>query len=133
MTTITGPRSRSRSRARSSPRRPREIPTAPLSLWPRDPGPRLASRRWLLLVGLLLVAALALAYLWVSWQWVYTLNELHKARAELQALQAERDRLLFEIGRAFSLERIEKIARERLGMYRPEPQYLQLDLEPFAP
>ena len=138
MATIAGPRprsSRTRTRARPSsqgqPWQPRDV-RAHLEEGSAPGGNSLLVRhRGWLLVSLLLIAALALAYLWVSWQWVYTLNELHKARAELQALQAERDRLLFEVGRAFSLERIERIARERLGMYRPEPQYLQLD--PFVP
>ncbi len=74
--------------------------------------------------------ALALAYVWLVWAWLLTLNALHDARAELQALQAERDRLVFEVERAFSLERIERIARERLGMFRPAPRYLHLKLEP---
>ncbi len=76
--------------------------------------------------ALVLLAVLALFYLWQSWQSVYSLNELHRAQAELDDLRAERDQLLFEVGRAFSLERIERIARETLGMYRPQPQYLEL-------
>jgi cell division protein FtsL len=83
-------------------------------------------KRALVLGALVVLAVLALFYLWQSWQWVYWLNELHQAQAELDDLRAERDRLLFEVGRAFSLERIERIARETLGMYRPEPQYLEL-------
>lgn len=83
-------------------------------------------RRLGLLFALLAITALGLLQLWQSWRYLEALNELYRSRTRVEALRAERDRLLFEVGRAFSLERIERIARERLGMTRPEPTFLRL-------
>lgn len=106
---------------------PREIPTGRRE----DNTPFFTRGRLVALVALLALALLALFYLWQSWQYVYWLNELHRARAELEELQAEHERLKFEVGRAFSLERIERIATEELHMIRPSPRYLVLPpLEP---
>ena len=84
----------------------------------------LSARRLALLLGLLGIGALALLQLGQSWRYLDALNGLHEAQTRVEALRAERDRLLFEVGRAFSLERIERVARERLGMTRPEPRFL---------
>jgi len=79
----------------------------------------------LLTLSLLLFAsALALLYLWQSWQGVYWLNRLHRAQLELEALRTENGYLKLEVSRAFSLKRIEAIATEKLGMFRPSPRYL---------
>ena len=88
----------------------------------------LTPRRLGLLFALLAITALALLQLWQSWRYLETLNELHRTQTRAEALRAERDRLLFEVARAFSLERVERIARERLGMTRPDPEFLVLPL-----
>jgi cell division protein FtsL len=85
----------------------------------------LRQRHWLLL-GLVVVVALSLVYLWQSWRWISAYNELQEVRAQLEATEAERERLRFRVERAFSLERVERIAREQLDMTRPEPRYLEL-------
>lgn len=87
--------------------------------------PRL-SQRHLLILGLAIVVALSLVFLWQSWRWVDAYNELQEAQTQLEAAEAERKRTRFEVERAFSLERIERIAEEQLNMTRPdEPRYLE--------
>ncbi len=81
-----------------------------------------------LLIALLAIFSLAFLQLWQSWRYLEALNEFHRAQTRVEALRTERDRLLFEVARAFSLERVERIARERLGMTRPEPEFLVLPL-----
>ncbi len=85
----------------------------------------LSQRHWLLL-GLVVVVALSLVYLWQSWRWVSAYNELQEVQAQLEATEAERERLRFQVERAFSLERVERIATEQLDMTRPEPRYLEI-------
>jgi len=87
--------------------------------------PRL-SQRHLLVLGLVIVLAVSLVFLWQSWRWVAAYNELQEAQTQLEAAEAEHRRKRFEVERAFSLERIERIAKEQLNMSRPEePQYLE--------
>ncbi|GEM_PF-1244011 len=115
-------------------RRPLPLPNGTRTRWsPREGGASredrerfLSARRLALLLGLLGIGALALLQLGQSWRYLDALNGLHEAQTRVEALRAERDRLLFEVGRAFSLERIEQVARERLGMTRPEPRFLVL-------
>lgn len=106
----------------------REIPLERSGLPQRRPIGRgsayLTPARLIILSLLLFATALALLYLWQSWQWVYWLNKLHQAQVELEALQAENGYLKLEVSQAFSLKRIEAIATERLGMFRPSPHYL---------
>lgn len=80
----------------------------------------------LLLLGLTIVVALSLIYLWQSWRWTSAYNELQDAHAQLETLEAERQRVRFQVERAFSLERIERISTDQLDMSRPEPRYLDL-------
>ncbi|MFB6285089.1 MAG: cell division protein FtsL [Candidatus Bipolaricaulia bacterium] len=88
-------------------------------------GPRL-SQRHLLILGLAIVVALSLVFLSQSWRWVAAYNELQKAQTQLEAAKAEHRRTQFEVERAFSLERIERIAEEQLNMSRPEElRYLE--------
>lgn len=96
----------------------------------RNEAPFLTRKRLALLLALLAITTLALLQLWQSWRYLEALNELHETQTRVEALQAERDRLLLEVARAFSLERVEKIARERLGMTRPKPKFLVLPLSP---
>ena len=84
-----------------------------------DKKPFLTSTRVGILAFIILATGIALLYLWSSWQAVHWLNERHQAEIELQNLENERERLRFEVGQAFSLNRIETIARGRLGMQMP--------------
>lgn len=84
------------------------------------------SQRHLLLLALIVVVALSLVYLWQSWRWISAYNELQQAQVRLEATEAEREQLRFDVERAFSLVRIERIATEQLDMKRPEPRYLDL-------
>jgi len=89
------------------------------------------SQRHLLLLGLIVVVVLSLVYLWQSWRWISAYNDLQAAEAKLESLEAERQHVRFQVERAFSLERIEHIATERIaadqgGMTHPQPGYLDL-------
>lgn len=96
----------------------------------RDHTPFLTPARTWAVVLLLLLTVLALFSVWQSWQRVYWLNELHRSQEDLAELQASHERLRFEVGRAFSLERIERLAMEELRMIRPSPDFLVLPLTP---
>ncbi|MCS6936265.1 MAG: cell division protein FtsL [Candidatus Bipolaricaulota bacterium] len=79
------------------------------------------------LVALLIVAtALALYYVWQGWQIVDLSTRVTAARAEWERLTLQRDRLRVEIAKIWSLEEIERQARERLGMKKPSPKRLVL-------
>lgn len=80
------------------------------------------------LVALILLTTLLLVYLWQGWQMSYLTGQLARSRAELELLEAKKEMLLLEVARAFSLERIEGIAKNRLGMVEPEIKYLTLPL-----
>ena len=94
--------------------------------------PGLRQRHWLLL-GLVIVVTLSLVYLWQSWRWISAYNELQAAEAKLESLEAERQHVRFRVERAFSLERIERIATGQLDMTHPEPRYLELADDPDSP
>ena len=81
--------------------------------------PFLTPTRLGILAFLAVGTGIALLYLWSSWQAVHWLNERHQAEIELQQLENERERLRFEVGQAFSLKRVETIARRDLGMGMP--------------
>jgi cell division protein FtsL len=103
-----------------------------VSTWPRANDRFTASQsfitphRALALAILFLVSALAWLYLWQSWQSVYWLNQVQQNREKLTELQAERDQFQLEVSRAFSLQRTEEFASERLGMIHPPLQFLVL-------
>jgi len=75
--------------------------------------------RIVLLIFIFITAAVALFYLWTTWQAVHWLNERQQAEIQLQELEHERERLRFETEQAFSLKRVEEIARGPLGMRMP--------------
>jgi cell division protein FtsL len=99
----------------------------------RTERPFLTLRRALALIILLLASTLALLYLWQSWQAVYWLNQVQANREKLLELQAQRDQLQLQVAQAFSLERIEAFARQRLGMIHPPLKLLLLPQVGSAP
>ncbi len=101
-------------------------PWIPEGLSVRTERPFLTLRRMLALLILLFASALALLYLWQSWQAVYWLNQVQANREKLLELQAQRDQLQLQVAQAFSLERIEVFARQRLGMIHPPLKFLIL-------
>jgi len=74
-------------------------------------------------VCLALVAA-TLLYLWQHVVMVDLGYRVERARATLADLQHREGELLVEAARLASLDRIERIARERLGMTAPAPDQL---------
>lgn len=78
----------------------------------------------LLVLGL--AAGLALWYVWQGWQITDLSSKVIVSRLERDELLAQRDRLKLEVIRVWSLENIERIARERLGMKKIPPKTLKL-------
>lgn len=83
-------------------------------------------RPWLIGSALILAAGLALWYVWQGWQLTELSSKVIASRLERDALLAQRDRLKLEVMRFWSLENIEKIAKERLGMKKIPPGTLKL-------
>jgi len=80
----------------------------------------------LTLFALIAIAGLAIWYVWQSWQITDLKSKVIASRLELAELLAERDRLQLEVIRVWSLENIERIAKERLGMKKVPPKTLKL-------
>lgn len=78
------------------------------------------------LIALIVLTTLLLLYLWQGWQISFLTGQLARSRAELELLEAKKEMLLLEVAKVFSFERIESIARKRLGMVEPEIRYLTL-------
>ncbi|MBS3765974.1 cell division protein FtsL [Candidatus Bipolaricaulota bacterium] len=77
--------------------------------------------RWLNLVLLtLIVLSLIFLYLWQGWQVIYLQRRVDQLDEELKPLRERKKELLMDRARYFSYERIERIAKERLGMVEPE-------------
>jgi len=72
------------------------------------------------------IAGLAIWYVWQGWQITDLQSKVIASRLELAELLAKRDRLQLEVIRAWSLENIERIAKERLGMKKIPPKTLKL-------
>ncbi|MFQ5508514.1 MAG: cell division protein FtsL [Leptospirillia bacterium] len=84
-------------------------------------------------VALLAIGA-TLAYLWQHMMMVDLGYRIEKTRTELSHLRHKRGELLLEVARLSSLDRVERIARERLGMTEPEPvQMVRVIDAPAAP
>lgn len=75
---------------------------------------------------LVFVTVLALWYVWQGWQLTDLSSKVIASRRERDELLSQRSRLRLEVAKAWSLEEIERIARERLGMKKPQPQTLVL-------
>jgi len=78
------------------------------------------------LIALLFLTTLLLLYLWQGWQISYLTGQLARSRVELELLEAKKEALLLEVAKVFSLERIESIAKSRLGMVEPKIKYITL-------
>lgn len=74
----------------------------------------------------LAVAGLLLWYVWQEWQITYLSSKVIESRLERDALLAQRDRLKLEVIQVWSLENIERMAKERLGMKKIPPKVLKL-------
>lgn len=76
---------------------------------------------WLNLVLLtLIVLSLIFLYLWQGWQVIYLQRRVNELDEELKPLRERKRELLMDRARYFSYERVERIAKERLGMVEPE-------------
>jgi cell division protein FtsL len=92
-------------------------------------------RQYFLLVGLagLFMVGL-LAYGWQQYQWVQAGYEIETAQKQRDELIEFRKQLLVERASMANLERIDKLARTRLGMTLPAPgQTVMLNGERPAP
>lgn len=76
--------------------------------------------------GLLVVTVLALYYVWQGWQITDLATRATAARLEREALVLQRNRLRVEVAKIWSLEEIERMAKERLGMKKVPPKRLLL-------
>lgn len=83
-------------------------------------------RSALILLVLVVLGGLTLWYVWQGWQITYLSSKVIASRLERDELLAHRDRLKLEVIRAWSLENIERIAKERLGMKKVPPKTLRL-------
>ncbi|MCS6903112.1 MAG: septum formation initiator family protein [Candidatus Bipolaricaulota bacterium] len=81
---------------------------------------------WGLLAILAIMAALALYYVWQGWQIVALSTQVTAMRAETEDLILQRNQLRIEVSKVWSLEEIERRARERLGMKKLAPKRLVL-------
>lgn len=68
---------------------------------------------------LIFILGLALFMAWRQTTIVRVGYEIDRLKAQVALARAERDRLQLEVTRLESLDRIEKVATERLGMVRP--------------
>jgi cell division protein FtsL len=75
---------------------------------------------------LALVTALALWYVWQGWQLTELSSKVIASRMERDELIAQKNRVRLEVIRLWSLENIERIAQERLGMKKIPPKTLKL-------
>lgn len=79
----------------------------------------LTSKQTLILLLLIVVTLLLLLYSWQSWQMVHLSSKLIEAEEKAKQLEEERMILQFKVNQAFSLERIERLAKGKLGMIEP--------------
>lgn len=77
--------------------------------------------RWLQVTILaLLVMALVFLYLWQEWQIIHLQRKIDHLDESLTPLRERKKQLLIDEARYFSYERIERLARQRLGMVAPQ-------------
>ena len=74
----------------------------------------------LIIAGAVLLSGLCLLYLWQGTAILSLTAERESAKQTLASIQEVNRYLEFQVDRAFSLERIERIARTQLGMDDPE-------------
>ncbi len=76
---------------------------------------------WLrVLAATLLILLLIFLYLWQGWQVIYLQRRVSELEEELIPLRERKRELQIMVARYFSFDRIERIAKERLGMVEPE-------------
>lgn len=77
--------------------------------------------RWLQLSLIsLVVLSLVFLYLWQGWQVINLQQRVSNLDESLTPLREQKKELQLERARYFSYERIERIAKKRLGMVEPE-------------
>ncbi len=75
---------------------------------------------WLkVLATTLVVLGLIFLYLWQGWQVIYLQRRVSDLEDKLIPLEERKKELQLEVARYYSYERIERIAKERLGMIEP--------------
>ena len=85
---------------------------------------------WLRVVAaVLIVVSLIFLYLWQGWQVIYLQRKVSELEEELVPLRERKRELQTMIARYFSFARIERIAKERLGMVEPEIRKEEPDSE----
>ena len=85
---------------------------------------------WLqVLTVTLILLSLIFLYLWQGWQVIYLQRRVSELEGELIPLRERKRELQERIARYFSYERIERIAKERLGMVEPEIKEEEPDSE----
>lgn len=94
-------------------RRQMNIPTQPHSGYLLSPGQRIG------LAIIILVTMLLLLYSWQSWQMTHLNSKLIDAKEQVEKLKEEKMILQFKVNQAFSLKRVERLAKD-LGMIEPE-------------
>lgn len=67
-----------------------------------------------------IVVALIFLYLWQTWRVIYLQRRVNNLERELVPIEERKKDLQLQVARYFSYERIERIARERLGMIEPQ-------------
>lgn len=76
---------------------------------------------WLqVLAATLIILSLVFLYLWQGWQVIYLQRRVSELEEELTPLRERKRELQIAVARYFSYDRIERIAKERLGMVEPE-------------
>lgn len=76
---------------------------------------------WLrVLTVTLIVLSLIFLYLWQGWQVIYLQQRVSDLEEELIPLRERKRELQIMVARYFSFDRIERIAKDRLGMVEPE-------------
>jgi len=80
----------------------------------------------LVFCALIVIVGLAIWYIWQGWQITDLSSKVIASRLERDELLAQREHLKLEVIRVWSLENIERIAKERLGMKKIPPKTLKL-------
>jgi len=77
--------------------------------------------RWIKIFLVALVGlSLIFLYLWQGWRVIYLQQRISELDEQLTPLRERKRQLLLERARYFTYERVERIAKERLGMVEPE-------------
>lgn len=77
--------------------------------------------RWIKIFLIALVGlSLIFLYLWQGWRVIYLQQRISELDEQLTPLRERKRQLLLERARYFTYERVERIAKDRLGMVEPE-------------